>query len=109
MDEIICLARDQVVPIIEDRAQVPQAVALAEFFMVIWMSSGTKDPRGGPVRSDAGAIALETNPADTSSRAGLARIRLQGRSKWKRTLLVLTCMPVSFGRSGHSTGRPSRR
>lgn len=34
MDEIICLARDQGIPIIEDRAQVPQAVALAEFFMV---------------------------------------------------------------------------
>lgn len=70
MDEIICLARDQVVPIIEDRAQVPQAVALAEFFMVIWMSSGTKDPRGGPVRSDAGAIALETiRPTPVAARA----------------------------------------
>ncbi|MQX97128.1 hypothetical protein GHK03_13470 [Sinorhizobium medicae] len=68
MDEIICLARDQVVPTIEDRAQVPQVVELAEFFMVIWTSSGTKDPRVDQFVATLVQSPLRQIPADNSSR-----------------------------------------
>lgn len=67
MDEIICLARDQGVPIIEDSAKVPQAVTLAEFSVVIRMRPGTKYPGVVPFVATLVQSRLRQIPADTSS------------------------------------------
>lgn len=76
MDEIICLERDQGFASSSDRAQVPHAVAFAEF-MIVDIDEFPRIPRVQRVR-DAGAIAMIHIAADTSTPyAGLVSIRLQ--------------------------------